>query len=200
MTKGNNGTNRPVAPRVRELPHDRYERTLTAHRGPADAAPYQRRADRIDQGSGSAAHHGGQGAKRRHSQRAHRKLAPVGRAAALYARGTADLFLSKADSAQESLAAALAAKLPAELVPFARNNLAVALARTASIEAAVRELQAVRAAPSSPYEATLNLGVLRDQGGRGAEALVLYDEYVKLQKERSEEIAERADALRKAYP
>ncbi|MEO6326144.1 MAG: hypothetical protein ABIT01_09155, partial [Thermoanaerobaculia bacterium] len=133
-------------------------------------------------------------------------LDPVTRSAALFARGTADLFLGKADSAQESLTAALAAKLPVELVPFARNNLAVALARSGSLEAAARELQAVREQKNSrggspgPAEATLNLGILRDQGGRGAEALSLFDEYLRAEKERPEGIADRAEALRKVYP
>jgi len=122
-----------------------------------------------------------------------------GRAVALFVKGTADLALGSPEAARESLSSALAGKLPAGLVPPARTNLAVALARTGAAEAALRELKAARAA-GAPGEAALDEATLLDDAGRHQEALALYDEYLKGTRSPREDVLARAQALRSAYP
>jgi tetratricopeptide (TPR) repeat protein len=118
------------------------------------------------------------------------------RAVALFVRGTADLELGNAAGAREGLTAALAAKLQPALASMARNNLGVALARSGAADEATKELSAARAASPAPPEAALNLALRLDETGRSAEALALYDEYLRSGASR-EDIVQRAEALRK---
>ena len=117
--------------------------------------------------------------------------------AARYILGTAALAAGDEARARSELQAALEGGLSPELEASAETNLAVALAGSGAQD---RAIELLRRRASTVKEAGLDLAILLDaEGGRGEEALALYEAYLNQGGPRRAEVEARAERLRRIY-